>query len=404
MGTRPLLLLLGVPPLLLLGLRAAVGPEIAGYHVDTESCSGLVHDNVTAQRISCAAFLDMLNNLTETAKAESAGLARRLRLAVDAGTGWVCPQPQPCTPPCLPPLLPHPHAATPSRPSDTARPEARLRLHQHHLARCHPLCRRPRRPLRRRSSPDGLRPLCGRCLRPSAPLPNHGRPQPRRQAGPRRRRHLRLLRRGHQGLPALPAGGVGHKERDRTGDAHGGRGAAAQAPPFVRRLLRLRPLDGPGAGQPRPSSHPLAQEQRHVVHQPLHDPGPGPDDQAGLPELGGDAASRGGLHCAARRAVRPRRNPRAQTLFAHMQLSLHPIGSAHRKKARCCAGRGSRAGRRARRPSAASSRKEQSRASTCSSLQIPATTSASSRTARRPKIHDGDAMHVGTCAQSCRHV
>ena len=59
--TRPLLLL-GVPPLLLLGLRAAVGPEIAGYHVDTESCSGLVHDNVTAQRISCAAFLDMLDN------------------------------------------------------------------------------------------------------------------------------------------------------------------------------------------------------------------------------------------------------------------------------------------------------------------------------------------------------
>ena len=102
---RPLLLL-GVPPLLLLGLRATVGPEIAGYHVDTESCSGLVHDNVTAQRISCAAFLDMLDNLTETAKAESAGLPRRLRLAVDAGTGWVCPQPQPCTPPCLPPSPP----------------------------------------------------------------------------------------------------------------------------------------------------------------------------------------------------------------------------------------------------------------------------------------------------------
>ena len=85
--------------LLLLGpslLRACVAPEIDGIHVDTESCAGLVHDNVTAQRISCATFLGNLQNLSET----NAGLdlPRQLRVSVDAGTGWVCPQAR-CTPP-----------------------------------------------------------------------------------------------------------------------------------------------------------------------------------------------------------------------------------------------------------------------------------------------------------------
>ena len=77
---------------------------ITAFHVDTESCSGLVHDNVTAQRISCAAFLGGLKNLSTTLVHASQNLNRTgdgswLRLAVDAGTGWVCPQPQPCTPP-----------------------------------------------------------------------------------------------------------------------------------------------------------------------------------------------------------------------------------------------------------------------------------------------------------------
>ena len=88
--------------LLALGLRAGVAPEIAGIHVDDESCSGLVHDNITAQRISCAKFIHGLQNLTETAAAAS--LPRQLRVSVDAGTGWVCPQPQSSA------LCPHPGA------------------------------------------------------------------------------------------------------------------------------------------------------------------------------------------------------------------------------------------------------------------------------------------------------
>jgi hypothetical protein len=92
--------------LLALGLRAATAGahEIDGIHVDDESCSGLVHDNVTAQRISCAKFIHGLQNLTEAAAAASAGLPRRLRVSVDAGTGWVCPQPQSSA------LCPHPGA------------------------------------------------------------------------------------------------------------------------------------------------------------------------------------------------------------------------------------------------------------------------------------------------------
>ena len=85
---------------LALGLRAGVAPEIGGIHVDDESCSGLVHDNVTAQRISCAKFIHGLQNLTEIAAAvkSAVGLPRKLRVSVDAGTGWVCPQAS-CTPP-----------------------------------------------------------------------------------------------------------------------------------------------------------------------------------------------------------------------------------------------------------------------------------------------------------------
>jgi hypothetical protein len=84
--------------LLALGLRGGAAASIDGIHVDDESCSGLTHDNVTAQRISCAKFLRSLQNLSETAAAVSASLPHRLRLSVDAGTGWVCPQAS-CTPP-----------------------------------------------------------------------------------------------------------------------------------------------------------------------------------------------------------------------------------------------------------------------------------------------------------------
>jgi hypothetical protein len=89
--------------LLLLSLALELCDEVTAgnvdaIHVDDESCSGLVHDNVTAQRISCAKFLHNLQNLSETAAAVSASLPRRLRVSVDAGTGWVCPQAS-CTPP-----------------------------------------------------------------------------------------------------------------------------------------------------------------------------------------------------------------------------------------------------------------------------------------------------------------
>jgi hypothetical protein len=86
---------------LALGLRAGAAPEIDAIHVDDESCSGLVHDNVTAQRISCAKFIAGLQNLTESAAAASAraGLPRRRRGSGDAGPGGVCPQGPQCTPP-----------------------------------------------------------------------------------------------------------------------------------------------------------------------------------------------------------------------------------------------------------------------------------------------------------------
>ena len=79
-------------------------PPITAFHVDQETCSGLVHDNVTRQHIMCAEFLGSLANLSAALARTSQNLSRasaetRLRMAVDAGTGWVCPQPQPCTPP-----------------------------------------------------------------------------------------------------------------------------------------------------------------------------------------------------------------------------------------------------------------------------------------------------------------
>lgn len=71
---------------------------IDGIHLDDEGCSGLVHDNATGQQIYCQQFFQGLQNLSETMANVSASLPNRLRLSVDAGTGWVCPQPS-CTPP-----------------------------------------------------------------------------------------------------------------------------------------------------------------------------------------------------------------------------------------------------------------------------------------------------------------
>ena len=77
---------------------SAAAHQIDGIHVDNEGSSGLVHDNATGQQIYCQTFLHSLQNLSETAAIVSASLPNRLRLSVDAGTGWVCPQPS-CTPP-----------------------------------------------------------------------------------------------------------------------------------------------------------------------------------------------------------------------------------------------------------------------------------------------------------------
>lgn len=74
------------------------GTEVLGFHIDDETCSGLDYNNATEQRIVCANFFDKLANLTSTYAAASTSLPRPLTLAVDAGTGWVCPQPT-CSPP-----------------------------------------------------------------------------------------------------------------------------------------------------------------------------------------------------------------------------------------------------------------------------------------------------------------
>jgi hypothetical protein len=58
--------------------------------VDDESCSGLIQDNKTAQLISCNRFFSSLVNLSSAVAEASKSLPATLRLAVDAGTGWVC--------------------------------------------------------------------------------------------------------------------------------------------------------------------------------------------------------------------------------------------------------------------------------------------------------------------------
>jgi hypothetical protein len=73
---------------------------LIGFHVDDESCSGLLNygHNRTEQTIKCAKFFGSLANLSATLAAESDVLSKRgagkwaqLKLAVDAGTAWSCP-------------------------------------------------------------------------------------------------------------------------------------------------------------------------------------------------------------------------------------------------------------------------------------------------------------------------
>jgi|EP01044_Picomonas_judraskeda_P002594 hypothetical protein len=75
--------------------------SVSGYHVDDETCSGLLYDNKTTQLPKCAKFFGMLANTSLQLQQLSAELGRPqpLKLTVDAGVGWTCPQQQPCTPP-----------------------------------------------------------------------------------------------------------------------------------------------------------------------------------------------------------------------------------------------------------------------------------------------------------------
>ena len=74
---------------------------VTGFHIDDETCSGLAHDNVNNTQIGkCAKFLGSLRNESAAlAGTNFSGLPQgRLKLTVDAGVGWICPQPT-CSPP-----------------------------------------------------------------------------------------------------------------------------------------------------------------------------------------------------------------------------------------------------------------------------------------------------------------
>tara|TARA_B110000208_G_scaffold41746_1_gene55259 strand:- start:91 stop:1050 length:960 start_codon:yes stop_codon:yes gene_type:complete len=81
-------------------LCACAHSRLVGFHVDDESCSGLLNygHNRSEQTIKCAKFFASLANLSATLAAESSALEKRgagswakLQLAVDAGTAWSCP-------------------------------------------------------------------------------------------------------------------------------------------------------------------------------------------------------------------------------------------------------------------------------------------------------------------------
>ena len=70
------------------------GGEVAGFHVDIETCSGNYGKThtVAQQRAACASFFGKLENISRAAALISQTLPRPLILAVDTGTGWACGQ------------------------------------------------------------------------------------------------------------------------------------------------------------------------------------------------------------------------------------------------------------------------------------------------------------------------
>lgn len=71
------------------------GGVIAGFHIDDESCSGLLANNRTEQEIACQLFFNKLVNVSAQVRNGSQGLPQgHLTLSVDTGTGWVCEQGQ----------------------------------------------------------------------------------------------------------------------------------------------------------------------------------------------------------------------------------------------------------------------------------------------------------------------
>ena len=70
-----------------------VAGRITGFHIDDESCSGLLANNRTAQEIACQKYFTSLTNLSASLKNYSVSLpGPPLTLTVDAGTAWSCPQ------------------------------------------------------------------------------------------------------------------------------------------------------------------------------------------------------------------------------------------------------------------------------------------------------------------------
>ena len=76
----------------LLALAQLAAARITGFHVDDESCSGLLMNNRTDQELKCAAYFRSLANVSATLAQYSSGLkGPPLTLTVDAGTAWSCP-------------------------------------------------------------------------------------------------------------------------------------------------------------------------------------------------------------------------------------------------------------------------------------------------------------------------
>ena len=87
--------------LLLCGLLCVDGVEVAGFHIDMETCSGVTRaeHNASVERALCHTFFERLSNLSHAAAQGSAILPKPLKVAVDTGTAWTCPPSPSCKPP-----------------------------------------------------------------------------------------------------------------------------------------------------------------------------------------------------------------------------------------------------------------------------------------------------------------